>query len=95
MKKTLIVFCFILIICGCAALKQAKVDMYDCLNDQVCLDMAVSRSEAVKKQVTAVAGVASPIPWVPSVAGSLAGSIAVIAFLVAGGRKKREEKEPK
>jgi len=91
MKKIGLVLLFVVLICGCAALKQAKTDMYACMNDQVCLDMAVSKSEALKKQVTAVAGVASPIPWVSPVLGAAGGSIALLVYLVIGGRKKREE----
>lgn len=90
MKKIFLIVSISFLIVGCAALRQAKDDMYSCLNDQVCMDAAVAKAESAKKQITAVAGVASPIPWVPSAAGALGGGIVLLVSLVTGGRKKRE-----
>jgi len=91
MKKILALVFLALALTGCAALKQGYTDGKDCWNDDKCREQAIAQAEKVKVQVTGVAGVVSPIPWVPVVAGSVGGSLAFVVSLVLGGRKKREE----
>jgi len=90
MKKFILVLAAVTFI-GCAALKQAVSDGQACYKDPVCFADAVSKANEAKVKITQVAGVASPIPWVPVAAGATGGVIVFLFSLVKGGKKKREE----
>lgn len=94
MKKILLILSFAFLVAGCAAVKQAKQDMYSCLNDQACLDQAVAKSDALKQKVGTIANVVSPVPWGGVAAQTVTGGVALLAFLIAGGKKKRESEKP-
>ena len=87
MKKLFLVLAFALVLSGCAAIS----DMQRCFNDPVCLQEKVDAANKVKGQVTAVAGVVSPVPWAGPVAGGIAGVGTLLVGLYLGGKKKRED----
>lgn len=76
---------------GCAAIKEAVSDGQACYKDPVCFADAVSKANEAKTKITQVAGVASPIPWVPVAAGATGGVLVFLFSLVKGGKKKRED----
>lgn len=86
MKKLLLVIAFAALFAGCAAIS----DMQRCFNDPVCLQEKVDAANKVKGQVSAVASVASPVPWAGPVAGGIAGVGTLLVGLYLGGKKKRE-----
>ena len=53
--------------------------------------LTVAWSEAV--EAGDVAGVVAPFPWASTAAQTVTGAVALLAFLIAGGKKKRKEDE--
>jgi hypothetical protein len=84
MKKLLLVLA-LTTLTGCAALSTMKA----CYDDPVCLQERVDAANKVKGQVTAVAGVVSPVPWAGPVAGGIAGIGTLLVGLYLGGKKKQ------
>jgi len=77
---------FAALMSGCTALGYMK----SCIDDPACLAEKMDAANKTKAQVTAIAGVASPVPWVPNVAGSLAAIGTLMFGLYVGGKKKSQ-----
>lgn len=73
---------------GCAVIQGWVRDGKDCFNDDKCRQESIAQANKVKGQITEVSGVVSPLPWIPTVAGSVGGGIALVVFLVINGKKK-------
>jgi hypothetical protein len=84
MKKIILVLP-LLLLTGCAALSTMK----SCMDDPVCFQERIDAANKVKGQVTAVAGVVSPVPWAAPVAGGVAGVATLLVGLYLGGKKKK------
>lgn len=96
MKKTAILYLALLVFAfsGCAALKQAKVDASACFSDPACRAEAIAKAEEWKHKVSDTVGVVVPFPWAAPVSGAVTGAVALVAFLIAGGKKKRDDVKP-
>ena len=85
MKQMILVVVFAAMMSGCAALGYVK----SCMDDPVCFAERMAAAEKVKGQVSAVASVASPLPWAGPVAGGIAGIGTLLVGLYLGGKKKQ------
>lgn len=91
--KTLWLVAFIVLITGCAAIKEQTANVKACVADPVCMEQAVSQAKKTREVGRAV-GDALPFPAAPLVAGSVFYSVALLVGLMRGGKKIREQQQP-
>lgn len=86
MPHWMLLLTFAALMSGCTAFGYMK----SCLDDPACLADKMDAANKTKAQVTALAGVVSPVPWLPNVAGSVAAAGTLLFGLYVGGRNKKE-----
>lgn len=79
-----------LLLCGCAALTQAKADYAACYADPVCHANMLAKAK-MAGEIGQVSGASSGIPLAGQVAGSVFSAIALLVAGVAGGAALRKK----
>ena len=95
MKRLLLLATLLVTLSGCAVISQWTASAKACIADDSkggCFEQAVTKANNMKVKITEVAGVVSPLPWIPTAAGCVGGGIVFVVSLVLGGKKKNEVK---
>lgn len=90
MKSRLLILSLVVLLFGCAKIKEVKQDINACYDDPVCFAKAVEKAKVAGNQASDLAGL-SGFPWATKVAKPVAGYAVLIFTLAVLGKKKRKE----